>query len=334
MTRRLLVAVLLGLPFLVACGEPPHSEGEGETRYALAVIPKGTTHGFWKSIHAGAIKASRELSESGPQVEIHWSGPLREDDKEQQIQVVKNFISRGVHGVVLAPLDERALARPVEEAKQAGIPTVIIDSGLVSDAIVSFVATDNRKGGELGARRLGELLKGKGKVILMRYQEGSASTHNREEGFLAVMESEFSGIQVISSDQYAGATRDTAKRTAENLLNRFGDKVDGIFCPNESSTAGMLLTLQDFRKAGKTSFVGFDCNETFIQAMRKGDLHGVVVQDPMKMGYLGVKTMVQHLQGEPVESRVDTGVALVTPENLDDPQIQQLIRPPLDTYLK
>ena len=139
MTRRLLVAVLLGLPFLAACGEAPSSEGEGKASYTLAVIPKGTTHEFWKSIHAGAIKASRELSESGTQVEIHWSGPLREDDREQQIQVVESFISRGVHGVVLAPLDEHALARPVEEAKQAGIPTVIIDSGLVSDAIVSFV---------------------------------------------------------------------------------------------------------------------------------------------------------------------------------------------------
>ncbi len=333
MTRRLLVAVLLGLPFLAACGEAPSSEGEGKASYTLAVIPKGTTHEFWKSIHAGAIQASRELSESGPLVRIHWSGPLREDDREQQIQVVESFISRGVHGMVLAPLDERALAPPVEEAKQAGIPTVIIDSGLVSEATVSFVATDNRKGGELGARRLGELLKGKGKVILMRYQEGSASTHNREEGFLAVMESEFSGIQVISSDQYAGATRDTAKRTAENLLNCFGDEIDGIFCPNESSTAGMLLALKDSKKAGKASFVAFDCNETFIQAMRRGDLHGVVVQDPMKMGYLGVKMLVQHLQGEPVEARIDTGVAVVTPENLDDSLIQQLIRPPLEAYL-
>ena len=334
MMRPLLVALFLGLPLLAACGEPPHSEGEGQTRYTLAVIPKGTTHEFWKSIHAGAIKASREFSESGPQVEIHWSGPLREDDREQQIQVVESFISRGVHGVVLAPLDDRALARPVEEAKKAGIPTVIIDSGLVSEAIVSFVATDNRKGGELGARRLGELLKGKGKVILVRYHEGSASTHNREEGFLALMASEFPGIQVISSDQYAGATRDTAKRTAENLLNRFGNEIDGIFCPNESSTAGMLLALQDFRKAGKVKFVGFDCNETFIEALRRSDLNGVVVQDPLKMGYLGVKTMVQHLQGEQVESRIDTGVAVVTPKNLDDPKIQELIRPPLDVYLK
>ena len=141
----------------------------------------------------------------------------------------------------------------------------------------------------------------------------------------------FSGIEVISSDQYAGATRDTAKRTAENLLNRFGNEIDGIFCPNESSTAGMLLALQDFRKAGKVSFVGFDCNETFIEALRRADLNGVVVQDPMKMGYLGVKTLVQHLQGEPVESRIDTGVTLVTAENLDDPQIQELIRPPWTT---
>jgi len=325
-----LLALIPLLSLVVACGQAPDS---ARTQYTLAVIPKGTTHEFWKSVHAGAIKASREFSQSGTEVQINWSGPLREDDKEQQIQVVESFISRGVDGIVLAPLDEKALVRPVEEAVLAEIPSVIIDSGLASESIVSFVATDNRKGGELAARHLAGLLDGKGKAILVRYQEGSASTHNREEGFLAAMASDFPDIEIISSDQYAGATRDTGKRTAENLLNRYGDDVDGIFCPNESSTAGMLLALQDFGKVGKIRFVGFDCNETFIEAMSRSELHGVVVQDPLKMGYLGVKTILAHLKGEPVESRIDTGVLVITPENLDDPKIQQLIRPPLDTYL-
>ena len=297
------------------------------------MIPKGTTHEFWKSIHAGAIKAAQELDAAGDSVHIIWKGPLREDDREQQVQVVEGFTSQGVSGIVLAPLDNRALVRPVEEAKGAGVPTVIIDSGLESDQIVSFVATDNYKGGELCAERLGKLLKGKGKVLVLRYQEGSNSTEQREKGFLDKIKSAYPGITVVSSDQYAGATRETAKRASENLLNRFGADLDGIFTANESSTVGMLLALQDIAKAGKIRFVGFDASQTLLDAMRAHQLDGVAVQNPMKMGYLGVKTMVAHLKGQPVEKRIDTGVSLVTPETMDTPAAKELTNPPIDKYL-
>src|SRR5204863_8606728 len=153
-------------------------------KLTIAVVPKGTTHEFWKAIHAGAVRAQRELDAAGDSVIVIWKGPMREDDREQQVQVVEGFVSEGVQGIVLAPLDNRGLVRPVEEAKHAGVPTVIIDSGLESDSIVSFVATDNRKGGALAADRLGELLGGQGKVLLLRYAEGSASTQEREAGFL------------------------------------------------------------------------------------------------------------------------------------------------------
>ena len=318
----------------VSCTKPGSAGGNGKTKFTIAVIPKGTTHEFCKSIHAGANKAAAELSAQGNDVEVIWKGPLREDDREQQIQVVEGFTTQGVSGIVLAPLDNRALARPVEDAKRAGVPTVIIDSGLNSDALVSFVATDNRKGGMLAADRLGQLLNGKGKVLLLRYAEGSASTTEREEGFLSQIKEKFPAIELISTDQYAGATRDTAKRASENLLNRFGDQVQGIFTPNESSTAGMLLALQDIEKAGKVFFVGFDTSQTFIDAMRANQLNGIVVQNPFNMGYLGVRTMVDHLVGKPVEKTTDTGVTLVTPDNLDSQDIQALLHPPLDQYLK
>src|SRR2546422_9822630 len=312
---------------------PPGSQAGAGKPLAIAVIPKGTTHEFWKSIHAGAIQAARELSAQGAPVNIIWKGPLRECDREQQIQVVEGFSSQGVNGIVLAPLDNRALVRPVEEAKRAGVPTVIIDSALESDAIVSFVATDNRKGGRLAAERMGELLGGKGKVLMLRYQEGSASTQDREDGFVEGLK-KYPGIELISGDQYAGATRDTAKRASENLLNRFADQVQGIFTPNESSTAGMLLALQDIGKAGKVTFIGFDTSETFTEAMRNKQLHGIVVQNPFNMGYLGVRTMVEHLQVKPVEKRIDTGVTMVTPDNLEAAETQSLLHPPLDQYLK
>ncbi|HXE80781.1 MAG TPA: substrate-binding domain-containing protein [Vicinamibacterales bacterium] len=317
-----LVCALLLAP-LAGCSR----QESAQRSLSIAVIPKGTTHEFWKSIHAGALKAERELSTPDLDVTVIWKGPLREDDREQQVQVVEGFLSQGVDGIVLAPLDERALVRPVLEAKRAGIPTVIFDSDLASDEIVSFVATDNYKGGVLAADRMGQLLGGKGRVLLLRYQEGSASTTARENGFLERMKSEFPGIEVVSSDQYAGPTRDTAKRASENLLNRHGGDVSGIFCVNESSTAGMLLALQDMGRAGKITFIGFDASDQFIAAMRDGHLHGIVVQNPVNMGYLGVKTMVDHLLGRPVEKRVDTGVWLITPENLDAPETQKLLHP-------
>src|SRR5213595_3868916 len=215
------IIFLLAIVAAIAAASCNRSGSKNTKKLTIAVIPKGTSHEFWKSIHAGSIKAARELSTPGAEVELIWKGPLREDDREQQIQVVEGFTSQGVNGIVLAPLDNRALARPVEEAKTAGVPTVIIDSALESQSIVSFVATDNRKGGMLGADRLGDLMGGKGKAILLRYAEGSASTEEREAGFLQEMKQKFPNIELISTEEYAGATRETAKQHAENLLNRF-----------------------------------------------------------------------------------------------------------------
>jgi ribose transport system substrate-binding protein len=334
MRKILPVALVVILVAGLSCSRPSPTSESGKKKLTIAVIPKGTTHEFWKSIHAGSNKAAGELSAQGTEVEVIWKGPLREDDREQQIQVVEGFTSQGVDGIVLAPLDNRALVRPVEEAKRAGVPTVIIDSALESNAIVSFVATDNRKGGMLAADRMGQLLGGKGKVLMLRYQEGSASTQEREDGFVEQITKSFPGIELISSDQYAGATRDTAKKTSENLLNRFGDEVQGIFTPNESSTAGMLLALQDISKAGRVTFVGFDASQSFIDALNNNQLHGIVVQNPFAMGYLGVRTMVEQLLGKPVELRIDTGVTMVTKDNLGVAEIQTLLHPPLEQYLK
>ncbi|MBS0663983.1 MAG: substrate-binding domain-containing protein [Verrucomicrobia bacterium] len=303
--------------------------------YEIAVIPKGTTHEFWKAIHAGAMCAAQELKNEGVTVNVIWKGPLREDDREQQVQVVENFTGRRVSGIVLAPLDARALVAPTEAAVHAGIPVVVIDSALNSQAPVSTVSTDNYKGGVLGARRLAAILGGKGRVILIRVLAGSASTEQREAGFLDTVAKEFPGLQVISSDQHAGATRDTAYRTSQNLLNRFGREVDGVFAPNESSATGMLLALKDAGLAGgRVKFVGFDSGIQLNAALRAGDLQGIVVQNPFRMGYLGVKTMVASLKGGKVERVIDTGCVLITRETMDEPAMADLLNPPLERYLK
>ncbi len=317
------LAVVVGL----ACAFSACRESADHGRLRIAVIPKGTTHEFWKSIHAGANKAGRELG-----VEIIWKGPAREDDRDDQIKVVENFIARGVDGIVVAPLDDKALVRPLEDATKQGIPVVVADSGVEWKHYVSFVATDNHRGGQLAAERLGACLGGKGKVIMMRYQEGSASTMEREAGFLETLRLTFPAIQVVSSNQYGGATVESSYQTAETLLVSHAE-LDGIFCPNESTTFGMLRALQDGGRAGKVSFVGFDASEKLVQGLKSGEIHGLVLQDPFKMGELGVRTIVSHIQGDVVEKRIDTGAFLVTPDNVDDEAMKRLHSPDLSLWL-
>ncbi len=301
----------------------------------IAVVPKGTTHEFWKAVNAGAFKARDELRARGRSVEVIWKGPLKEDDRDQQVQTVENFMTRRVSGLVLAPLDSQALARPVAGAVQAGVPVVIIDSDLKSDRQVSFVATDNVQGGGMAARRLGGLLNGKGNVILLRYAVGSASTEQRETGFLDTLKAEFPDLRILSADQHAGATRESAYQVSQNLLNRFGREVNGVFAPNETSTIAMTKALRDRGLAGgRVKMVGFDAGSLEVADLRSGDLQGLVVQDPLRMGYLGVMTLVDHLDGKPVEKRIETAVTLVTRENMDEPAIRELLHPPLDRYLK
>jgi len=218
--------------------------------------------------------------------------------------------------------------RPVEEAVSDHIPVVIINSHLRSSAPASLVVTDNREGGRLAARRLGELLGGKGKAIMLRCQAGADAAEEREAGFLEGMQKDFPRIELISTDQYGGPSRDTARRAAENLLNRFGGEVDGVFASNESSTAGMLLALRDAGLAGgKVKFVGFDAGDMLVAGLKAGDIQGLVIQDPFNMGYLGVKTVVATLQGKAVPPLIKTNVALVVPENVDSPAIAALLNP-------
>jgi ribose transport system substrate-binding protein len=321
----------VGLLFpLLSCTQ--REPAKQEKTITLAVIPKGTTHEFWKSIHAGAVKASRELG-----VRIIWKGPLKEDDRDAQISVVEDFISRRVSGIVVAPLDDRALRGPVENATRSGIPVVIVDSDLQSDSYISFAATDNYKGGQLGARRLLEVLGGRGKVVMLRCFEGAASTTAREQGFLDEVAT-VPGIEVVSSNQYGGATTETAYRASENLLAPLKDPggrltIDGIFTVNESTTFGMLRALQDGGHAGSVKFVGFDSSPKLVQAMRDRELLGLVLQNPFAMGYEGVTVMVRHLRGEKVPRKIDTGVFVATPENMRQPDVAARLEPDLSRWL-
>ena len=287
----------------------------------IAVIPKGMSHVFWLTLRAGAEDAGRELG-----AEILWQGPLREDENRRQIGIVEEFVTQGVSGIALAPVDRAMLVPPVDSAKEKNIPVVIYDSSLEAEVgkdFVSFVATDNKKGGYLGGKELARLLGGKGKVVMLRYAVGSASTEQREDGFMQAMK-ENPGIEVISENQYAGATSASAQAKAMNM----GDvlrRADGIFAVNESSTQGMLQALEAHGLLGKAKFVGFDTSKLLVEAMEQDKIQALVSQDPRNMGYTAVKTLVDHIRGKKVPTYIDTGVHLVTKQNLSSPEIQKLM---------
>jgi len=327
--RHLLAApfALLFLLALVGCrGASNDAPADGSAKkLRIAVIPKGTSHDFWYSVRAGVEKADAELED----VEVTWKGPISEGDTSDQIKIIESFVADGYDGICLAPLDARALRQPVDEALAQNVPVLIFDSALEDDqGTVSYVATNNYRGGQIAGRRLAELLDGQGKVILMRYAINSQSTEEREQGFLDEI-AKSPGIELISADKYAGPDERGAIELSENLLANFGDQVNGIFCPNQSTASGMLTALRrDARGlAGKVKFVGFDAGDNIVDGLQKKEMHGAVLQDPVQMGYESVQAMVKHLHGEEVPKRIETREVLATDENVDDPDIQSLVHP-------
>ncbi|MFH1737714.1 MAG: substrate-binding domain-containing protein [bacterium] len=306
--------------FLVGgCGGGP--EGDSGRR-RIAVVPKGTAHEFWQTVHAGAETAGRELG-----VDILWQGPQTETQRDRQINIVQDFVTAQVDGIVLAPQDADALVPVINQVAANGIPLVIFDSDANTDKYESFVATDNYKGGQEAARMMASLLPNGGRVIIIAVEPGSGSTTNREQGFEDTIASEFPTIQVIDK-QYGKSDRERSRAVTEDLLTKYPD-VDGIFGPNESSTFGALLALRTQGYVGKKAFVGFDSSPDLNEALRKGEINALVLQNPFKMGYEAVKAIVDHLDGKAVSKRIDTGVQVVTPENMDDPEMAKLLRPDL-----
>jgi ribose transport system substrate-binding protein len=340
--RHLALCVLLG--FAVGCGESTGSSGSGTAgtapsgaqgsaggakasgakTYRIAMIPKGTNHEFWKSVHAGAADAAKELGD----VEVIWKGPQLESNREEQIAIVQSYITAKVDGICLAPNDSQALVEYVNEAAQEKIPVVIFDSGLDDESkIVSFVATDNFKGGALAARRMAEVLHNKGNVILLRYFQGSESTMRREEGFLDALKKEFPQIKVISSDQYSGTTPEESLSRALPLLTKYKNDVNGIFAVCEPNAVGTLGALEQTELDGKVNFVAFDPNADLLRGLAAKKVQGIVLQDPYRMGRESILAMHKHLVGEKVPKRIDTGESVATPENYTQPRMQQLLKP-------
>ena len=319
MIKFLTINILFCILFLTGCNKTKNS------KLRIAVIPKGTTHEFWKMGEAGAKKAGNELG-----IDIIWKGPQKESDRAGQIKVVENFITQGVDGIALAPLDDKALVRSVTEAKNAGIKVAVWDSGLdesAGDAVISSVMTNNFAAGQDCGKRLATLMNGSGKVLMLRHAVNHDSTTKREEGFLDGIKKAAPGIELLSIDQRGGVSIDEAMKVSESLLNQFGDQVDGVFTPNDSTTQGMLRALDQAGLAGKFPFVGFDTNEALLQGLKDKKVSALAVQDPFQMGYTAVRNIFNSIQQKPFEANVDTGAVLLDLENIDTEEIQKIINP-------
>ena len=320
MKKALPIIIALVVIVIIFIGMGIVNKGKQSTQRRIAVIPKGTTHIFWDSVRKGAEEAGAEAG-----VKILWNGPKRETDREEQIQIIEDFIVQKVAGVVLAPLDSKALVPKVEELYDKNIPCVIVDSGIDTNKYVCFAATDNYIGGLIAARRMGKILNGKGKIVVVKYVPGSASTTNRENGFIDTLKKEFPEIEIVD-EQYGKDTVETALQVTEDMLTKNAG-LDGLFACNASTSVGALQGLRSQGRAGKIKMIGFDTEKALIDGLKEGAIDSLVAQNPYKMGYEGVKTVVAVLDGKELDTRrIDTRVQLMTKENLETQEIQALLR--------
>jgi ribose transport system substrate-binding protein len=294
-------------------------------RKRIAVIPKGRAHVFWQSVHAGARKAALEAD-----VDLIWNGPASETDFTGQLQILDAMITQRVDAIVLAPIDKIAMVNVVERAAKQGIPVVIFDSGLDTDQFVAQVATDNYAAGVAAAERMGKILNGKGKVAMVMVQAGAASTMAREQGFQDKIQKDFPGIEIV--DKRYG-TADFAKSLAvtENILTAH-PALDALFSSNESTTVGAAQALKA-RGGNKVRLVGFDSSQNLLEDLTSGVIDSLVVQHPFRMGYDSVKSALEKLNGVSPVKIQNLPPLVVTRENLDDPEVQERVNPPLAKYL-
>jgi len=315
--KRYLCAAALFFVLLSGCNR--------DHKRIIAVIPKGNADLFWQSVHAGAVKAGRETG-----VDVLWNGPASEADYTVQIQIVDAMINRHVDAIALAPTDRQALVTVVDRAADRNVPVVIFDSAIDTQRFMSQVATNNYKAGQMAAQRMGKILDGKGKVVIIAVKPGAASTEAREKGFEDAIHQEFPAIQILDK-RYGMALVAQAMTVTENMLTAHTD-LDAIFASNESSTIGAAQAMRG--RAGKIKLVGFDWSPTLLDDLSSGKLDSLVIQDPFKMGYQALMTAVKHLQGETVTKIVDLEPRLIDRQNLNDPDVQAQLHPDLKKYLE
>lgn len=298
----------------------------GGRKKRVAVIPKATSHLFWVSVQAGALAAGKRFG-----LEILWNGAPTETDYSRQIQILDSMVAQRVDGIAIAATERNSLVGPIDRAIAAGIPVTVFDSGIDSDNYTSFIATDNYGAGKMGGRKLAELLGGKGKVAVIMHAPGSLSTMEREKGFRDVIAADFPRIKIVA-EQFGMSDRARARAAAENILAAQPD-LDGFFASTEPSSAGIALALKAREMGGKVKFVAFDSSDSMLDDLRGGTIHAIVVQDPFKLGFEAVHSIQVKLTGGTPQKKVDLPARVITKEDLEKPEIKELLHPDVKKYL-
>ncbi|MBM3747578.1 MAG: substrate-binding domain-containing protein [Acidobacteria bacterium] len=295
-------------------------------RLVVGVVPKGANHIFWQTVYAGALKAAQEFG-----FEVEWNAPALEIDASRQIEILESMVNRRLAGIVVAPVDRQALIAVIERASRESIPVAVFDSEVDTDQRISYVATDNTEAGRMAARRLGQILGGKGKVGIIGFMPGSASTMQREDGFQDEIRKLFPGINIVGL-QFGQANRAKAMAATENLLTAHPD-LAGLYADNESSTSGTVQALKS-RRARQVKLVAMDASEALVEDLRAGWIDSLVVQNPFKMGYESARAVGLHLRGQQPAKHLDSGATLVLASDLDRPEIRELLFPDIQRWLK
>ena len=320
--------ILFLFALLIGCSSSDDSTNESSNsdKIVIAAIPKATGGDFWETVEQGARRAATELD-----IELKWEGTVTETEIAEQTKIIENMINLGVDAIALAPLNNQAQRKPVQSAIDNGIPVVVFDSSIDGNAHSSFVATDNQLGGSLGAQFLSKKIGSKGRVVVFRYVQGTASTAKRADGFIATAKA--AGLEIAADPFSESGTLEGSKSVVANTLERFIENgklsLDGIFAANLTTTLGVSSALDDLRSSGievDLAFVGFDSSVKLVKEVQTGKIDALIVQSPEKMGYLAVKTAFAVVQGNPVEAHVDTGVQVVTANRLEtEPEIRALV---------
>jgi ribose transport system substrate-binding protein len=274
----------------------------------IGVVPKGASHEFWLTVKAGAEKAA---AESGYTVE--WNAPALEIDANRQQSIVESMVNRRLAGVALAPVDRKALASVVERGAKAGVPMVIYDSDVDTAQRLAYIATDNKEGGRIAARRLGQLLNGKGKVAVIGFMAGSASTMEREDGFVEEIRAKFPAMEMVGV-QFGMANRAKAMAVTENVLTAHPD------------LAGAVQALKS-RAAKNVKLVAFDASDQLVADMQEGWIDSLVLQDPFRMGYESVKAITEKLAGREPANRLDLPATLITAADIEQNRVPKQLLP-------
>lgn len=311
--KKIVFGVIVGMALLASTAQAAERE--------IAVIVKTTNSNFWQNVNKGALNAIKEVKG----FRMTFQGPEAESKIADEVAMVENAVNRKVAGIVLAPSDPDALVPAVKKAWEAKIPVVILDSKLSASAekyYKSFLATDNEKAGELCAKALIEKIGKEGKIAIMSYVAGVGSEIGRVGGFTKYI-AKYSKLKIVgpfySQSQMATALNQTTDVLASNT------DLKGIFGANEPTAVGIGRALVQSGKAGKVVAIGFDGNEDLQKFVKTGAIAAIAVQGSYQMGYMGVKTVVDVIAGKKVAKFVNTGVVMVTKDNIDSSEAKNVL---------